>query len=201
MQFSSEVWDLLLDSEQEQPSLTIHDPPPPYQSLPKVGPIRGETLETLRAQNPPRTPPSDMGPTRPPRVSDDLEETSVSAIFAAVDGVALAMRETDNAMVVARSIQAIATAVSTSRSYAAFVAAITAAEFQALIVADDIRRSYDPDFATSGVPRLLNLWEVAKQAARDAHAATDAAPGAWPFNFDDVATKQGSGHRKVAARN
>lgn len=184
MRCSPEMGDISIDSKQEYSCLTSHDPPPPYQSLPKVGPVRGETLETLRARNPPRTPPGDMGPTRPPCVSDDLEETSVSAIFAAVDGVALAMREKNNAMVAARSIQAIATAVSTSRSYAAFVAAITAAEFQALIVADDIRRSSDPDFAPSDVPRLLNLWEVAKQAARDAHAATDAAPGAWPFNFD-----------------
>lgn len=184
MRSSPGICDTLLDSEQEYSCLTSHDPPPPYQSHPKVGPTRGETLEILRARNPPRTPPGDMGPTRPPRVSDDLEETSISAIFAAVDGVALAMREKNNAMVAARSIQAIATAVFTSRSYAAFVAAITAAEFQALIVADDIRRSYDPDFVPSDVPRLLNLWEVAKQAARDAHAATDAAPGAWPFKFD-----------------
>lgn len=79
----------------------------------------------------------------------------------------------------------IARAVSTSRSYPAFVAAVTAAEVKALLDAEAIQRGYGSPSWLRNTERYNNIWDAAMTVARAAHDATDAAPDAWPFHFDD----------------
>lgn len=90
--------------------------------------------------------------------------------------------EPDPTMVAARTAQAIAVAVSTSRSYGAFVAAVTAAESCALLLAEDTRGVIPPD-------RFGERTRNALYAAVDTAMAADAGItpiGAWPFNIYDT---------------
>lgn len=85
-------------------------------------------------------------------------------------------------MVAARTAEAIAVAVSTSRSYAAFVAAVTAAESSALLLVEDHRDH-------SSRQRCGDRQRSALRTAIDVAMAADAGitpVGAWPFNIHDV---------------
>ncbi|KAL1858193.1 hypothetical protein Daus18300_010075 [Diaporthe australafricana] len=102
-------------------------------------------------------------------------------------GMYCALIEPHREMMAARTIQAISVAVSTSRSYAAFIAAVTAAESIALIYAEGpvpcVEDLPAPDRTV--IRRQKNAYDKALEAAIAADAETDAAPNAWPFNFVD----------------
>lgn len=70
---------------------------------------------------------------------------ATTAASHAVVGVVRALDEPSPRMVAARTTQAITMAVSTSRSYAAFVAAVNAAESAALIISEADRELTPPD--------------------------------------------------------
>jgi hypothetical protein len=91
-----------------------------------------------------------------------------------------ALDESDPRMVAARMAQGIAVAVSTSRSYAAFVAAVTAAESSALLLVED-KRDHSPPHRC-GV-RQRNALKAAAEAAIAADAGIMSI-GAWPFSTD-----------------
>ncbi|KAI7785392.1 hypothetical protein LA080_007228 [Diaporthe eres] len=168
-------------------------PPPPYTTIPDF-PSRSinelpssidgsESLEVLRARNPATRPPSDTHPTlRPPRDEARPVKAAQLSAQAAVIGMICALYEPNPMMVAARTAQAIAMAVSTSRSYAAFVAAVTAAESSALLLVEDYR-----DFSSR--ERLRVRQTNALDTATDVAMAADAGItpiGAWPFNIHDT---------------
>jgi hypothetical protein len=87
-------------------------------------------------------------------------------------------------MVAARTAQAIAIAVSTSRSYTAFLSAVTAAESVALLSMEDSRYQVPFD-------RLKDRYEHAIDIAANTTIAAEAsitATGSWPFNINDTNT-------------
>lgn len=165
------------------------DGPPPQCRLPLPQDIEGsETLETLRARNPPRLiekAGSDSSVPLPPLPKETLEETCNNAAYTATLGMCWTCIEPRREMVAARTIQAISVAVSTSRSYAAFIAAITAAESIALIYAEAPVPSVDDLPDRNIIRRQKNAYNKALDAAIAADAETDAAPRAWPFHFVD----------------
>jgi hypothetical protein len=93
-----------------------------------------------------------------------------------------ALDEPNPRMVAARTAQAIAVAVSTSRSYAAFVAAVTAAESSALLLVEDYR---DHSSRERCRVRQRNALETATNVAMAADAGITPV-GAWPFNIHDT---------------
>lgn len=100
-------------------------------------------------------------------------------------GMALAFDQTDRAVVAAYTAYAyaIAVAVSTSRSYAAFVAATTAAESAVLIVAEGHRNHIPSE-------RKFQRAEDAIRRAAESAVAVDAGntpTGSWPFDTCDSA--------------
>lgn len=163
------------------PNIQTEAPPPPYDVLDLLDDDTPEpprytdqsvTVEALRAQNPATRPPcGDTQIMRPPL----HKRTHVGAASAAASrtaiGVVRALDEPDPRMVAARTAQAIAVAVSTSRSYAAFVAAVTAAESAALLLVECNR---------DGTPPA----ERAKSAMAADAGITPI--GAWPFNIYDT---------------
>ncbi|KAG6362801.1 hypothetical protein INS49_007895 [Diaporthe citri] len=135
----------------KQPSLNIQKDaaPPPYNALDLLrdgtpqaprNTDESETVESLRARNP---------ATRPPRKTSHIlnppphKTTPIGAATAAASSamicVVRALDEEDRRMVAARTAQAISVAVSTSRSYASFVAAVTAAESTAFLLLESHR--------------------------------------------------------------
>jgi hypothetical protein len=142
-----------------------------------------ESIEVLRARNPAARPPSENSPIlRPPRhMTRPIAAVRVAA-GTAVIGMIRALDEPNPRMVAARTAQAIAVAVSTSRSYAAFVAAVTAAESSALLLVEECRDHSPPGHC--GVRQKNAIY-----AAADAAMAADAGItpiGAWPFNIYDT---------------
>lgn len=103
-----------------------------------------------------------------------------AAAYCATLGMLHALEGERPEVVAARAVRAIAVAISTSRSYAAFVAAAAAAESVASICAED------PVGCGDWPPEL-----VAHRVRNDAHNALDnamdpdAAFHAWPLIFDD----------------
>lgn len=87
-------------------------------------------------------------------------------------------------MVAARTAQAIAVAVSTSRSHTAFLAAVTAAESFALLSMEDSLYQADvPD------DRLKDRYTQATGIATDTVVAANAgitATGPWPYNIHNT---------------
>ncbi|KAI7778831.1 hypothetical protein LA080_001612 [Diaporthe eres] len=161
-----------------------HDSPPPYQVLPQTTSSGSEDLDNLRAENPPRSFPSNMGQDIPPPPMESRNETIYAAVVTATNGLRRALAERNPAMVAAQAIRAIALAVSTSRSYSVCVAATTAAEFGALRVVEESRR---PDFVSDPCPRILrrNVAGVAFDAVRAADATAYDEPYGWPWVDDD----------------
>ncbi|KAK7699369.1 hypothetical protein SLS64_011665 [Diaporthe eres] len=170
-----------------------HDSPPPYQVFAQTRSSGSEDLDNLRAENPPRSFPSDVGQDIPPPPMESRNETIYAAVVTAVYGLRRALAERDPAMVAAQAIRAIALAVSTSRSYSACIAATTAAEFQALRVVEESRR---PDFVSDPYPRILrrNVVGVASDAVRAADATAYDEPYGWPWvdEDDEVHSSQSS---------
>ncbi|KAG8162467.1 hypothetical protein KVR01_008232 [Diaporthe batatas] len=167
------------------PSKQQDFPPPPYNTLDHPSPsthelpssIDGsESLEVLRARNP-ATP-----FLRPPRDETRPLQATELAAQAAVIRMLRALDEPNPTMVAARTAQAIAVAVSTTRSYAAFVAAVTAAESSALLLVEDHRDNSQRDRCRS---RQTNALEAATHAAMVADAGIKPIV-AWPFSIYDI---------------
>ncbi|POS77958.1 hypothetical protein DHEL01_v203644 [Diaporthe helianthi] len=176
-----------------------NDSPPPYDTLDlpprsrvifdfQSGIDGSESLEVLRARNPAITPPSDTRPIlRPPREAAQLNVAADLAGLAAVDGMIRALDETNPRMVAARTAQAISMAVSTSRSYAAFVAAVTAVESSALLLVEGGR---DECLDEVGRERQANALSAATNVAMAADAGI-APLGLWLFNIHDTDNQKG----------
>lgn len=115
------------------PGTRKESPPPPYATLdllprsthqPPRSIDGSESIEVLRTRNPATRPPSEQIPIlRAPRRMTRPNTAVKAAASTAVIGMIRALDEPNPKMVAARTAQAIAVAVSTSRSYAAFVAA------------------------------------------------------------------------------
>lgn len=174
------------------PGTRKESPPPPYATsdllprsinqLPRS--IEGsESIEVLRAWNPPTQPPSEQVPIlRAPRHLIRPNTAAKAAASTAVIGMIRALDEPDPKMVAARTAQAIAVAVSTSRSYAAFVAAVTAAESSALLLIEDCRDNSSPESCSI---RQKNAIRAAANTAMAADAGITPI-GSWPFNIHDI---------------
>lgn len=119
--------------------------------------------------------------------SEAVEEKE-KARTSAVIGVVRALDEQDHRMIAARTAQAIAVAVSTSRSYASFVAAVTAAESTAFLL-HEVHRDQEPP------GRCRELTRNAIRNAANTAMAADAgitATGPWPFNVYDTHSPESS---------
>lgn len=166
-------------------------PPPPYSApdllrrsvdeLPSS--IDGsESLAVLRARNPAIRPHPTQPILEPPRDEANLDTATKLAARAAAIGMIRALDETNPRMVAARTVEAIAVAVSTSRSYAAFVAAVTAVESSALLLVEDYRDNSSRERCRV---RQRNALGTATDVAMVADAGI-APVGAWPFNVHDT---------------
>lgn len=173
-------------------------PPPPYDTLgilPKSihQPPRitdgSESVEILRARNPATRPPHETSHIlRPPQHKTTPIAAARAAAAHAVIGLVRALDESDPRMVAARTAQAIAVSVSTARSYAALIAAVTAAESCALQLVEGSRGELPPD-------RRMELAKNVVYAAADTAMAADAGItpiGAWPFNIYDSHSPESS---------
>lgn len=160
--------------------------PPPANAAPKKSPSPRqpatvstqeiENINTLRNGNPRLA-------LDPPLPKDSLFKTAEAAAKTAMLGVGLAFAQTEPGLIAAHTAHAIAVAVSTSRSYTAFVAATTAAESAALIIAEKARYNTPPD-------RELQHHRNAIRRAAESAVAADAgntAIGSWPSNIHDTA--------------
>lgn len=128
------------------------------------------TLETLRAHNPAtRTPRPDSQILEPPPHRMTPYGVADAAACGTVRGINRAFDEQDPRMVAARTAQAIAVAVSTSRSYTAFLAAVTAAETFALLSMEDA--SYQVDIPSD---QLRDRYAQAISIATKTSVAADA---------------------------
>lgn len=176
-------------------------PPPPYDALDLNKITRqplssteasesieitggSEIIDILRARNPPARPRPGHETLilRPPGHWTTPFEAARGAATAALIGMLRSLDESDPSMVAARTAQAIAVAVSTSRSYAAFVAAVTAAESCAYLNAEYNRLEISHE-------RCDKLGKNAVCAAANIGLAADAGTtpiGAWPFNIHDA---------------
>lgn len=168
------------------PSTQKESLPPPYATLDlMLGSIDGtERIEVLRARNPITQPRSKQSPIlHPPQHMTTPRTAAKAAASAAVVGMIRALDEPNPRMVAARTAQAIAVAVSTSRSYAAFVAAVTAAESSALLL---IERAKERE---AGLPHPWSASQRQKNAIYAAAVTAMAADagitpiGSWPFNI------------------
>ncbi|KAJ0108460.1 hypothetical protein J7T55_002064 [Diaporthe amygdali] len=173
------------------PSAREIDPPPPYHKLdllaegirqPSRTTERAEDTETLRVRNSrPRAPYANSRPLTPPRHMKTSIETARAAGETAVTGMVRALDEQDPKMVAARTAQAIAVAVSTSRSYTAFIAAVTAVESTARLLAEDSRDNMPLSWYKE---RAKNSIRTATDTAMAADAGLTFI-GPWPFNHHD----------------
>lgn len=167
----------------ETPPPYPESPPPPYPGPP---PASTASLDTLRARNASRSHFRDGPPVRP-RPTGTLLEDCIAAARNVELGVVRAMSEEDRKMVVARTLQAVATAASTSRSYPAFVAAVTYAEMISLNHAENPRR--DPCHRLGYIVsdedverRRRHAFDTAIEAAMNANIAA----GAISSNTNDI---------------
>lgn len=185
-------------NKQPSPDVQKDSPPPPYNRLDLLrdGTPRAprnadgsETIETLRARNPATRPPLEDSPIlKPPRHMRTSNGAAKAAASSAVIGVVRALDEQDHRMIAARTAQAIAVAVSTSRSYASFVAAVTAAESTALLL-HEVHRDHEPPGRCR--ERTRNAIRNAVSTAMAADAGITAT-GPWPFNVYDTHSPESS---------
>lgn len=137
------------------------------------------TLETLRAHNPAtRTPRASSHVQTPPSHRSTPRGVADGAACRTVTGISRAFDEQDPRMVAARTAQAIAVAVSTSRSYTAVVAAVTAAESFALLSMEDTRYQF-PLSSDQFKDRSMLAIEIAINTAVAANTGIPAAPRGW----------------------
>ncbi|KAK2597573.1 hypothetical protein N8I77_012352 [Diaporthe amygdali] len=185
---------------QQDPTSQEDTPPPPYATLdlrdgtpqPPINTDKNVSLETLRARNPPCEGSDIVGP--PPNNTMPIEAAKAAA-STAVNGYLRALDEQDPKMVAARTAQAIAVAASTSRSYAAFLAAVTAVESAALLAIEDAR-----DRAPCGQlrERTRHAVHTAANTAMAADADTTRV-GPWPysiFGIDAPHLRKQQGHQR-----
>ncbi|KAL2274291.1 hypothetical protein FJTKL_03545 [Diaporthe vaccinii] len=145
-------------------------PDTPRSRLPETASTRGtENINTLRNGNPRLA-------LDPPLPKHTRFQTAEAAAKTAMLGMARALGQSDPAVVAAHTAQAIAVAVSTSRSYTAFVAATTCAESAALISAESHRHPI------SSARKLQRAKNAIRRAAESAVAADagNTATGSWP---------------------
>ncbi|KAI7778893.1 hypothetical protein LA080_001584 [Diaporthe eres] len=164
------------------------DHPPPYQLESPPAYARSpspstENLDTLRSRNPPRSASRESADRRPQPTG-----TLLGDCIAAADSVELglfrATRESGRAMVAACTLQAVAAAASTSRSYPAFVAAVTYAEMLALIFAETpVLSLYNGEADEEAFRRRRrHAFATAIKAAVD----TNTVNGGEPCNMNDL---------------
>lgn len=123
-------------------------------------------------------------PLRPPQHETSPRAASSGAAKAALVGLIHAVQEDDPREVALLTVRAIATAVSTSRSYGAFVAATTTLEKGAFALQAaelDHTRLCSPE----RVPCLQEAIEIGTNDGLAADAGT-IATGQWPFNIHDA---------------
>ncbi|KAG8161248.1 hypothetical protein KVR01_009512 [Diaporthe batatas] len=163
-------------------------PPPSYDSLypPRPAARPAAPPSSANASVEDFEPRSDGSPRRtltPPRPQSTPFKTAEAAAETAMYGTVRAFRLSDKTLVAADIAHAIAVAVSTSRSYTAFVAATTAAENAALLLAHN-RHRYIPD---DQMDQLIN--DAIRRAAEHAVAvdAGNTPTGSWPSDTRDGA--------------
>lgn len=161
------------------------EPPPPYQLESPPAYARSpspstENLETLRSRNRPRRQFSD----RRPQPTGTLLGDCIAAADSVELGLFRATRESGRAMVAACTLQAVAAAASTSRSYPAFVAAVTYAEMLSLIFAETpVLSLYNGQADEEAFRRRRrHAFVTAIKAAVD----TNTVNGGVPCNIDDL---------------
>lgn len=149
-----------------------HEPPPPYPSEP-LDPLASP--KSLRARTM-----MDVHMPLPPPPMATLRQAADAAAYCATLGTLHALTGERPEEVAARTVEAITVAVSTSRSYGAFVAATAAAQSVASICAED------PIGCGDWPPEV-----IVRRVRNDAHDAINHALGpnaakhAWPLIFDD----------------
>lgn len=162
-------------------SNTKTDDPPPYSPgplpvYPRSPTASTENLDILRARHAPHPNIRDNLSVRPQPTSTLLEDCEAAARSVEI-GVLTATFEEDREMVAARTLHAIATAASTSRSYPAFVAAATFAEMMSLIYAETPLRGSRLEGGYRSPEnfqrRRRHAFDTAIKAAMDFIAATD----------------------------
>lgn len=137
------------------------------------------SLETLRAHNPATgTPRASSLVQTPPSHRSTPRGVADGAACRTITGITRAFDEQDPRMVAARTAQAIAVAVSTSRSYTAVVAAVTAAESFALLSMEDTRYQF-PLPSDQYKDRSLLAIEIATNTALATNTGIPAAPRGW----------------------
>lgn len=161
------------------PKVKAHELPPPYPTT-SPEPIAGtEPLEPLVSQDYSRVQnPGDVCMPAPPPPKRTLRTAANAAAHCATLGMLHALAGGRPEVVAVRAVKAMAVAMSTSQSYAAFVAAAAAAESVASIYAEQ--------------PTGCGSWppEMASHRVRDAYNdALDTVMGPdenfWPLAFDD----------------
>lgn len=147
------------------------------------------TLETLRAHNPAtRTPRPDSHILEPPPRRTTPYGVASAAAYRTVGGITRAFDEQDPRMVAARTAQTIAVAVSTSRSYTAFLAAVTAAETFALLSTEDSHYQVHvpSDHLTDRYEQAISIATNTAVAANASLTASDP----WPVNIHSTAAPE-----------
>lgn len=145
---------------------------PPPDPLPP--PADTETLETLRARIPPRSRIVDeIDIFRPPEPTDTMEQACRAAALAVQYSIFVASTEPERELVAARTIQAVATAVSTSPTHPVYTAVLTMAESIALIYSEEGYTRPPPGIIAR---RRLNALNAAVEAGMAAYAEDDAGP-------------------------
>lgn len=192
----AQVQETMLEDLQPRPAPDSQKdtPPPPYATLdipcdthpnPPTSTPKPETLEALRARNPDARPHGEGVPVlRPPIHTKTHHGAAKAAAARATIGVIRALDEQDHRMIAARAVRAIAVAVSTSRSYAAFIAATTGAESAALIFRE-ARRDNETDSQVD--ERIRHAIRTAAETALAADAGVTPT-GAWPHNSHDASS-------------
>lgn len=144
-----------------------------------ASPQKVENINTLRHANPRLA-------LDPPLPQTTRFKTAEAAARTAMLGVGRAFKQHKNdpdpALMAAHTAHAIALAVSTSRPYAAFVAATTAAESAALIIAEGIRHKSSWD---RKLERVENAIWLAVESALAAEAG-NTTNGTWPSSTHDT---------------
>lgn len=142
--------------------------------IPPPSPEQTEDLEFLRARIPPRSKIlKEHNVFRPPPPTNTVEEACAAAANAVERPIHLAICEPEYELVAARAIQAVAMAISTSRTYPVCVAAVTMAETTALIAAEMGFTKTPPGIRER---RRLNAFNAAVDAGMAAYEEENPPP-------------------------
>lgn len=162
------------------PARQNNRPPPSYNTLypPSPAASNGPTADITKLRD--ASPRLALDPPLPQRTPF---KTAEAAARTALCGTALAFDQSERGVLAAHTAHAIALAVSTSRSYTAFVAATTAAESAALIAAEGYRHNHSEDH------KCQRARDAVRRAAETAVAvnAGNTPYRGWPPNTRDGA--------------